>query len=838
MRNILKNNTILIHILIIIFVALLEIFLITGKDSVYGNVGDWFIQSVSFYEYFRNLLYETGEIFPDLALHVGGGQNIYYFAYYGLFSPYLLLFYLFPFVKAGDFLMTTNILNMIISSVLLYFFLLQNKYKKNDALFGALLLLISTGMAFFGFKWVMFVQYIPFLILGLFGTKRFLDTNKSMLLIISVILIITTSYYFSIPSIIVLCLYALYYYMKNNPLSQFKAIFRVGLGYVLRIIISIIITAFLLLPVLYVVLNGRTTVVSNIDVSSFLFGINVRHLMYIPSGVGLSSIVWFSVVYNLLYLKKENKILVVLLLLIMGIPFLVLALNGFLYMRGKVFVPFIPLFIILILEMLNTIKNQENKKIYFALVSSVLLSIVILRFNGPLYVYVFYLDLLMTYILLILYKKRPEHLFLIIGFIMFVNLYYIDNKDEPLSKIKYKELYDLINVDVSKYINNSTDGLYRTEYNGPFLIMNYSDAKSLYKTTLYSSTYNTLYDDIFYDVFNNNFKNTNMLMMEGQKNLFFEKFMGVRYLLTNDDAPYGYKKLKEYDNVILYENSNVYSLGFSLPNLMSYQEYNKLSFIERLLAYQNNIIVAGDGSNSNVEMNYEKVDLNYVIKKQEKVNVDKQNGHYIVDSLYGGKFVLSLGEQIKNKTLVIRFNLNNDLTPSRGIIINGVKNALTYDKSEYYNNNKTFDYVISSNDIIDELEIEFYRGIYDISDIEMYVVDNSIFDNNNTIPLNVDFDKTKGDSIYGNIDVMKGGYFIFTIPYDKGFTAYVDDEEVEIEQVSGGFIGFKIDEGKHNIKLTFEAPYAKIGRIVSLIGIVMVIVLNIYERRRYSEKNS
>ena len=54
---------------------------------------------------------------------------------------------------------------------------------------------------------------------------------------------------------------------------------------------------------------------------------------------------------------------------------------------------------------------------------------------------------------------------------------------------------------------------------------------------------------------------------------------------------------------------------------------------------------------------------------------------------------------------------------------------------------------------------------------------------------------------------------------------YVDDEEVEIEQVSGGFIGFKIAEGNHNIHLTFKAPYARMGRIISLVGIFILIGL-------------
>ena len=35
-------------------------------------------------------------------MNLGGGQNIYNFAYYGLYNPVILLSYALPFVKMGD----------------------------------------------------------------------------------------------------------------------------------------------------------------------------------------------------------------------------------------------------------------------------------------------------------------------------------------------------------------------------------------------------------------------------------------------------------------------------------------------------------------------------------------------------------------------------------------------------------------------------------------------------------------------------------------------------------------------------------------------------------------
>lgn len=56
-------------------------------EKVFGANVDWISQHSVFPEYFRQQFYETGQIFPEFAANIGGGQNIYHFAYYGLYNP-------------------------------------------------------------------------------------------------------------------------------------------------------------------------------------------------------------------------------------------------------------------------------------------------------------------------------------------------------------------------------------------------------------------------------------------------------------------------------------------------------------------------------------------------------------------------------------------------------------------------------------------------------------------------------------------------------------------------------------------------------------------------------
>ena len=68
----------------------------------------------------------------------------------------------------------------------------------------------------------MFVSYMPFLILAFIGVISYFDKKKSTLLVVSIFFMILTSYYYSIPGMISICLYALYYYLKKEDKIKSK----------------------------------------------------------------------------------------------------------------------------------------------------------------------------------------------------------------------------------------------------------------------------------------------------------------------------------------------------------------------------------------------------------------------------------------------------------------------------------------------------------------------------------------------------------------------------------------------------------------------------------------
>ena len=152
----------------------------------------------------------------------------------------------------------------------------------------------------------------------------------------------------------------------------------------------------------------------------------------------------------------------------------------------------------------------------------------------------------------------------------------------------------------------------------------------------------------------------------------------------------------------------------------------------------------------------------------------------------------------------------------------------------YKNNNNIFHYVISSNNDLNSLVIKFNKGTYKIGNIEAYKLNykyiSKLIDKQSTFIVNKE--KSLGDNIEGTIDMKSSGYFVTSIPYDEGFKVFVDDKVVEKEIVNKSFLGFKLQEGIHNIKITYKSPFQKEGLLLSTLGLISFISLLIIERRK------
>ena len=77
----------------------------------------------------------------------------------------------------------------------------------------------------------------------------------------------------------------------------------------------------------------------------------------------------------------------------------------------------------------------------------------------------------------------------------------------------------------------------------------------------------------------------------------------------------------------------------------------------------------------------------------------------------------------------------------------------------------------------------------------------------------------------------------FSVPYDDGWSATVNGEEVTVEKVDYGFVAVRADAGDSEIVFHYRTPGLALGALLSLVGILLLL-LYLFVMRRMKVKAS
>ena len=96
--------------------------------------------------------------------------------------------------------------------------------------------------------------------------------------------------------------------------------------------------------------------------------------------------------------------------------------------------------------------------------------------------------------------------------------------------------------------------------------------------------------------------------------------------------------------------------------------------------------------------------------------------------------------------------------------------------------------------------------------------------------------------VRGTVDALNDGLFYTSIPYEPGWTAYVDGKEVELASgynvedkeiiLSDAVICFPLSAGSHEIELVYTAPGGKLGLFISIGSLFIFIALWYFLRKK------
>lgn len=311
---------------------------------------------------------------------------------------------------------------------------------------------------------------------------------------------------------------------------------------------------------------------------------------------------------------------------------------------------------------------------------------------------------------------------------------------------------------------------------------------------------------------------TNLNLRYGNNSILADSLFGIQYNISeNPIDKYGFKDIYQKDNLTLYENQ------FSLPIAFASQSvYNDVKFNEHTLDNQASFL------NQLANVNF---DYFSPIPYEKNENTDD-----LISVTSSSKEDAAIQYQIEvpeNSQVYLSFtnlHFSNDKQKKVDILVNGKKKTFTTDNVfsffnlGYTKEKKTFNINVSfpGNSQVSFESPTFYR-----LDTKTFT---EAIQKIKEQPVTVSTSKNK---VFATYDVQQDTSIFFTIPYDKGWSAYQDGKKIEIKQAQTGFMKVDVPKGKGTITLSFIPNGFITGAICSFTSLLL---FGIYNYRRKSSK--
>ncbi len=311
---------------------------------------------------------------------------------------------------------------------------------------------------------------------------------------------------------------------------------------------------------------------------------------------------------------------------------------------------------------------------------------------------------------------------------------------------------------------------------------------------------------------------TNLNLRYANNSILADSLFGIQYNIS--DSPidkYGFQDIYQKDNLTLYENQ------YSLPIAFASQSiYNDVKFNEHTLDNQASFL------NQLADVNF---DYFSPIPYEKTENTDD-----LITVTSSSNEDAAIQYQIEvpeNSQVYLSFtnlHFSNDKQKKVDILVNGEKKTFTTDNVfsffnlDYTKEKKTFNINVSfpGNSQVSFESPAFYR-----LDTKTFT---EAIQKIKEQPVTVSTSKNK---VFATYDVKQDTSIFFTIPYDKGWSAYQDGKKIEIKQAQTGFMKVDIPKGKGTITLSFIPHGFITGAICSFTSLLL---FGIYNHRRKLSK--
>lgn len=809
----------------------LLILLSVPSGCVYGSATDWLSQHAALAETIRDACLEQKTLLPDF-LALGGGSSGFQFSYYGYLRPDILLGCLLPAVPMYQIVILYSLAGYLAGVLLFYLWLRREQLSETNAFLGSLLFLTASCF-FHTHRQIMFVNYMPFLLLALLSIQKRPRRMPAMLPVF-LLLICLNSFYYA-PACF---LAAGWYWLQKSGRSFFLPWFAASA-------LAACMSAALLLPTgLAILEHHRPSASAGSGLLTFFE--NFSSLLYSPYGLGLTMLALYLLLLGLGYKQYRRDSLIFLLLLFWGGASYLL--NATLYARAKILMPFLPLLLLHGTRLLADLRaGKAGWKLWPFLPVLAVGSLYLKRSLRSLVL----ADILVlaAAVLVFRFLKEKEksglrgfcfRAALPLLFVMpFLSFLHAASTEHFVTR---EELASA--MEDPAYTPVSTPFYRQDSLINPMNRSNTDITGGQNKSTMYSSVYNNAYSRAYYDLLKTPIQINNRLAILAADNPFFLHFMGIRYVETKASRiPDGYRLLWKNENLAVSENDQVLPMVYFTDRTMPQAQFESLAGWEQAEALTRYSVIP-DGQETEWLSRLQTFSPSWIAKRipasvqftragdsgntaadaaaskapDSKGTVSEGAGNLEITASKDSQAELIFQKPLKDKLLLLDFQVENHTGKPVIITINGVKNKLSASSAPYPNGNSHFYYAFSSEDKeLRALELSLSKGRYTLKNVRFLLLDTSVFSEKSWTPARPI--KTGSGEIFAcRVKAGSDGWLVTSIPLQNGMSFFVDGRKVRPAAVNTAFAGTPLSAGDHEIRLCFQAPGKRAGILLSLCG--------------------
>ena len=834
---------------VILFLALLaENISFNGETTILAS--DGFHQYVIFAENLRNILHGSDSLFYTFTS--GLGLNFYALISYYLgsfFSPFV---YFFSLKSMPDAIYLFTLLKVACMG-LTSFYSLRQLYPKVLKPFTVIL---SSSYALMSFAisqieinmWLDVFILLPLIILGL---NRLLNQKKFILYYLTLTILFIQNYYFGYMVAIFLVLYFLIQISKESCL---KVIGRQWLDFTVVSILAGLSSCVMLLPT-YLDLSTHGEKFSSftewftenswfIDLfaKNFVGAYDTTKFGSIPMiYVGIFPLILAIIFFTIKSIKWQTRLAsgIVLLLIIASFYLEPLDLmwqgmhspNMFLHRYSWAFSL---MMILLAAETLSRLKELTVKHYLVGIVPLGLgfLATVLLKnhyqfLEAPQIIITF--SFLAAYtIILISYAKQYLTFNLFISFTLLftvfeisLNTYYQITALNSEWVFPSRQSYELNLTDTEKLIQKSQNlntTFYRTEELLP-QTGNDSMKYNYHGISQFSSIRNTTSSSTL-DRLGFKSTGTNLNLRYQNNTLLMDSLFAVKYNLSETDVnKFGFRYLDNSGNTSLYENQYASQLAILTNGLYKDIDFS-VNTLDNQTNWMNNLTGLSEKYFTRVPSQLSE-GANILNGRVTTSNDGQLNSH--------ADYNLTVAPNTQLYISVPNITFSNENSQKVQITVNGktveytTDNAYTFFDLGYFEDSQTLHVTLS---FPENNQVSFNQPNFYALDTTSY---QKAMETINHQKVKVTTNKNTVTATYKS---DKASSLLFTIPYDKGWTATQNGQKITLSKAQDGFMKVDVKSGKGKIILTYLPTGFKEGVMLSSVGLLLFICYNIARKRK------